>query len=325
MRGKEFSPIGDDVGVDNPYLDGGSGSGGYPAYGDPSTFRCAWDSVEINCSSLNKFYISKNSQWILTLTIRERVGALVNQTKGELVPGGDRPGKVKFGEVGPGNHEPSHVEVIAEPDLFNLTSVGTIMSWVEMRPLEFTYLSPQRIEWTAVDPSAIRAALERMLSDEKCGKFVEDLINQLATDTGNPFVSDYALGLFDMVESQGSFVRGGLAYKNRVHATVSGQLIYGKGEKPGDAAIHITGKFNGPMAASTVSFIDAFNVLHELIHHAGLRRYYDDPQIAQTMYKMTGTPGRPRRGDYAKESEFISASSSYVSEVLRSKCPVLSR
>ncbi|MBC8030621.1 MAG: RHS repeat protein [Pyrinomonadaceae bacterium] len=325
-RTNEFSPIGDNVGVDNPYLDGGSWDRSllYPAYGDPSTFTCAWNGLEVNCSSLNKFYLSKNREWILTLTIRGRVGGAVNQTKAELVPGGDQLGKVVYGSAGPGG-EPSSVEIIAEPDSFELRSMGTMMNWIEMKPLEYGFVIPQRTQWRAVDPAEIRKALARMLDKDGCGKFVEELINRLAGDTGNPFVSDYALDLFDTVAGQGNFVRGGLADKNRVSSTVSGQMVYGKGKKPGNAAVHLGSYFNGPVQASSVNFIDAFDTLHELIHHAGLNDYYYDEQIAQTLFGMTGTPGLPDKKDYKNNRDFIGANSAYFSKVLSTKCPVLSR
>lgn len=35
-RAVELDPLGDDVGMDNPYLEGGDGLGGYPAHGDPT-------------------------------------------------------------------------------------------------------------------------------------------------------------------------------------------------------------------------------------------------------------------------------------------------
>lgn len=62
----------------------------------------------------------------------------------QLVPGDVRAGKEILGTVGPGNHAPSYVEVIAEPDRFKVTSVGTMMSWVQMRPLEYLLLPQGR-------------------------------------------------------------------------------------------------------------------------------------------------------------------------------------
>jgi hypothetical protein len=177
---------------------------------------------------------------------------------------------------------------------------------------------PQNTEVLTVDPDGIRSALDRMLRIGDCGKFVEDLINRLGASTKNPFVSDYALDLFDAVAGgKGGFIRGGLANKNR--ATVSGDI------RSGNAAIHLTSHFNGPPVGNSVNFIDAFQTLHELVHHAGLKGYYDDQQVAETLFKMTGSGGLPDRKDYKNQWAFIGANSAYFSKVLREKCPVLSR
>jgi hypothetical protein len=179
---------------------------------------------------------------------------------------------------------------------------------------------PQNTEVLTVDPDGIRSALDRMLRTGGCGQFVEDLINRLGAKTKNPFISDYALDLFDAVAGgKGGFIRGGLANKNRVGATVSGDI------RSGDAAIHLTSHFNGPPVGNSVNFIDAFQTLHELVHLAGRSGYYDDQQVAETLFKMTGSPGLPDRKDYKSKNDFIGANSAYFSKVLSSKCPVLSR
>lgn len=165
-----------------------------------------------------------------------------------------------------------------------------------------------------------------MLNSGDCGKFVEELINRLGTKK-NPFVSDYALDLFGAVATQGGFVRGGLADQNRVTATVSGHIF--KGKKSGGATIYLNSNFEfgspDPAArAAAVNVLDAFSVLHELIHHAGLKDYYTDRQVSLALSEMTGMPGLPNRKDYESEA-FIGANSSYFSKVLAQKCPVLSR
>ncbi len=159
-----------------------------------------------------------------------------------------------------------------------------------------------------------------MLRIGDCGKFVEDLINGLGASTKNPFVSDYALDLFDAVAGgKGGFIRGGLANKYRVSATVSGNI------RSGNAAIHLTSHFNGPPVGNSVNFIDAFQTLHELVHHAGRNRYYNDQEVAQTLSAMTGIAGLPDRKNYKSREAFVGANSAYFSKVLSSKCPVLSR
>lgn len=202
-------------------------------------------------------------------------------------------------------------------------SEGPYLGW---QPFVFS-LGSQDTRWQSVDPDGIRDALDRMLKAGDCGKFVEDLINRLGAKTKQPFVSDYALDLFDAVRSQGGFVRGGLADENHVGATVSGHIYNGK--KRGDATIHIGSNFelgsSDPQTrADVVNKLDAFQVLHELIHHAGRNNYYTDRQVAEVLSKMTGTPGLPNRKDYKSDKDFLGANSTYFSQVLAQKCPVLS-
>jgi hypothetical protein len=97
--------------------------------------------------------------------------------------------------------------------------------------------------------------------------------------------------------------------------------------KSGNAAIHITGNFDGvfpPVEANAIIANDAFNTLHELIHHAGSKGYYDDIQIAGTLFKWLGVPGLPLQKKGESIRDFIGRNSSYFSGVLRDKCPTLS-
>ncbi|HET8669063.1 MAG TPA: RHS repeat-associated core domain-containing protein, partial [Candidatus Saccharimonadales bacterium] len=177
---------------------------------------------------------------------------------------------------------------------------------------------------TTIDPDGIRSALDQMLQTGGCGQFIEELINRLAADTKNPFVSDYAPDLFDSVRNakKGGFIRGGLADKNKVSATVSGQI------RSGNAAIYLNSNFDGSFdaqaEAKAIIAVDTFNTLHELVHHAGSKGYYSDIQIAQTLSKWLGVPGLPVRKKGESRQDFIYRNSSYFSGVLREKCPVLS-
>lgn len=95
--------------------------------------------------------------------------------------------------------------------------------------------------------------------------------------------------------------------------------------RSGNAAIHLTSHFNGPPVGNSVNFIDAFQTLHELVHHAGRNNYYTDRQVATTLFEMTGISGLPDRKNYKSREAFVGANSAYFSKVLSSKCPVLSR
>lgn len=198
----------------------------------------------------------------------------------------------------------------------------------DYREREFGYfilpMVPQDTRVTTIDPAGIRGALDLMLRKGDCGKFIEELINRLAADTKNPFLSDYALDLFDSVNGakKGGFVRGGLADKYHVGATSDGSI------RSGNAAIHINSNFDGvfepQVEAKAIIATDAFNTLHELVHHAGSKNYYSDIQIAQTLSKWLGVPGLPTRKKGESQWDFIGRNSSYFSSVLREKCPTLS-
>ena len=72
----------------------------------------------------------------------------------------------------------------------------------------------------------------------ECGEFIEKLINRLST-TKNPRINGTALDLFDMVTKQKGLIRGGLASKYKVSATINGHLMRDGGKKRGDASIHL--------------------------------------------------------------------------------------
>jgi hypothetical protein len=193
--------------------------------------------------------------------------------------------------------------------------------------VEIPYVEPQDARWKSVDPDGIRATIDTMLRRGGCGAFVEDLINRLAAKTSNAFVSDQVLDLFDAVARQGGFVRGGKADKERVSAMISGHIV--KGRKEGNATIYLNSHFefgssDPNVRAAVVNVLDAFNVLHELIHHAGLRDNYTDRQVAEALSTMTGTPGLPERRNYKNDRDFVGANSTYFSKVLAQKCPTLS-
>jgi len=325
LRTLEIDPMGDEVPVD-PSSSGGDDLGNYPAYGDAANFSgsgCALDGNPINCEVIGRI-VSRNQFAVLYNIINKRVGAHSRVERATSANSGRSTASNAYGTFDyQSNAWSAGMTITAEADYFDVSTVGYNMSWVDMLPtIHPIAIVPQKTQILTIDPTGIRNALERMLRSGDCGRFVQELINQIAAGTGKPFVSDYVLDLFDMVERQGGFVRGGEADKYRVSATVSGH-INSKGT--GDAAIHINSHFNGPVPASIVNFLDAFNVLHELVHHARPNRYYDDRQAAVALFKMTGTPGLPVRADYKSDSEFIGANSTYFSNVLSSKCPVLSR
>lgn len=176
--------------------------------------------------------------------------------------------------------------------------------------------------WTAApDGQSIRNNLETMLKTGGCATFLDELLDRLAASTNNPRVQGSILDLFDKVGQKG-LIRGGLATKNRVSSTISGKLT------SGNASIHLGSGFAFMVTtpeekAKAVAKLDAFNSLHEIVHLAGQKGYYDDGQAALVLSSWLEVPGLPNRRDYKTRKEFIGANSSYFSKILNSKCPTL--
>jgi hypothetical protein len=164
------------------------------------------------------------------------------------------------------------------------------------------------------DAQAIRANLEKMLGTGACGAFMSDLLDRLGTTKKNPRVNGSVLDLYNMVTKQMGLIRGGLTIKNRVYATIDGQLV--RSGKPGDASIHLVSGFNFMVTtpedkARQVAALDAFNVLHKLVHLAGSNDYYTDRQVAVLLSEM-GFAGLPIRQKGESDRAFIGRNSAFL-------------
>jgi hypothetical protein len=182
-----------------------------------------------------------------------------------------------------------------------------------------TYIKSET--WTQPpDAKAIKENLITMLNTGKCGTFVEQLLNQLAS-TKNPRFTGSLLDVFDKVMQQKKLIRGGLATKERASAATDGSL------KNGDAAIYLAKGFTFMVTsiddkAKAVAALDAFNVLHELIHLAGQNNSYSDRQVAVALSSM-GNSGLPIRRRGESERDFVGRNSAFFSDILKTKCPPL--
>ena len=57
--GMELDPRGSDVGLENPYNNGGGGSGSYPSFSDATNYsRCAWKWLAVPCEIQARFIAS---------------------------------------------------------------------------------------------------------------------------------------------------------------------------------------------------------------------------------------------------------------------------
>ena len=301
QRFKEFTPIGDSVATENPYLSGGDPTGNYPSFGDASTFKCAWDSVSIDCSSLNKFYISKNSMRVMTLLIEKRVGARTTATRAQLQPGGDRLGNVIYGSAGPGG-ETSVVEVLAEPDTFSITETFSVVNWVKLG----TEVQVRRITETEKIPLRnFKKLLQDTLAYGKCADFLARVITEMGKRSGgrNDPISTDLMKVYALLNRQ---ARGGIEL-NHTESTYYG--YWGKGYKQLDAIAGGGGLSDGywqlqnrkswihmmelradaPMRDRLqVPFRYAERIVHELVHVAGQNDLYSHKIMDESALALEG-------------------------------------
>jgi hypothetical protein len=195
---------------------------------------------------------------------------------------------------------------------------------VELQDRLSTYVKSER--WLQPpDVKAIRNNLEKMLGNGGCGKFISELLDRLGATKGNPTLQGSILDLYDMVNQQKGLVRGGLATKYKVTATLNGRLI--RSGKAGDASIHLGSSFTFMTTtpeekAASVARLDAFSVLHELVHLAASNDPYTDRQVGIALSQM-GYDGLPIRQKGETDRQFIGRNSTFFSDVLRQKCPPL--
>ena len=165
-RESEFSPIGDGVGTENPFLSGGSGSGlGYPSGGgDPSAMRCAFDGMEADCQSVYKFAVRRNFYQLIAYIYRKRFTGTVTSNRAILVPGGDKGGNVVYGTAGP-NGLPSQVEIIGEPDQFQILSGTDVAQSFAFLQVDLRLrLAPQKTEKDGVPEAPLSHCLQWLLA-----------------------------------------------------------------------------------------------------------------------------------------------------------------
>jgi hypothetical protein len=314
---QEYDPWGLELGASDPYLQseepdyamlaGGSfyRNGGNPFDGDSG---CQWNGMPFPCARLDYVLRTQNVERI---EIISRDPGFASGFRAYTVHQAVR---IRVREFNEDTGQPG--EIISD------WSIGDVIDSSVFGLQTFHHAVRQDTRVTTIDPAGIRDALDRMLRKGGCGTFIKELINRLASPTKNPSISNSALDLFDFVDKgKGGFVRGGLADKQRVSATVKGHI------RSGNAAIHINSNFDGvfdpQVEAKSIIANDAFSTLHELVHHAGSKDYYDDIQIAQTLSKWLGVPGVPVRKKGESIRDFIGRNSSYFSGVLRDKCPTL--
>jgi YD repeat-containing protein len=211
-RQSEFSPIGDNVGTENPYLNGGDGSMGYPSGGgDASSMKCAVDGMEADCSSVGKFFLKRTWAFVVNRVIEQRFSSMVSQTNAQLVSGGSHGGQTILGEANTSDDtKVSRVEVIAEPDRFDVSTVGAIEQTLTLLTPVATFILPQntpqgRRHMTEEEYLKLRKDLNNLLQGD-CKRLVEATLTNIAKAYGGVFSTDL-LDMLDYVHDAGELYR----------------------------------------------------------------------------------------------------------------------
>jgi RHS repeat-associated protein len=131
-------------------------------------------------------------------------------------------------------------------------------------------------------PNDLRARLRRLLekNNNECGNFVQNLINQVANDTGRAYYSDYLLDLFDRINGPegGGYVLEDVVIEGRsAGGTVRGDM----GNKP---TVVIS-----PLPYSGYVY-DSYThtALHETLHLAAAQGWYSDKRLADAVFNLEG-------------------------------------
>jgi hypothetical protein len=161
----------------------------------------------------------------------------------------------------------------------------------------------------------LRKGLDELLKRADCANFVKNLINQVAKNTGKPFLSDDVLTLFDKINAQGGYVlQAAITGGRRVGGTVGGYI------SNNDAKVFIS---PFAMASSYIrpeqnSYI--MTALHETIHHAAGNRYYHDHELAQAAFDLGAAPKYILDIFEKIKKNDVSANSSFWNGILNRHC-----
>ena len=160
-----------------------------------------------------------------------------------------------------------------------------------LRPLP----PPNQTMQTAPFPSLgdLRAKIDELLRKKgnKCGNFVQTLINQAAKDTGRAFYSDNALELFDAISGPegGSYVFEQAVVGGRpVNGTVRGG--FGNPGFPHNTPTVIISPrtYWNEFSHENAQRGYIYTALHETIHLAGVGGHYTDLELARAIFNLGG-------------------------------------
>jgi YD repeat-containing protein len=133
-RSLELDPLGQDVGLDSPYVAGGDGLGNYPNYGDAAdlTSGCALDGSAIPCEIVGKV-ISRNPVEFLTSITIKRMGVRAEQQGSRTIHDGS---SILIGSADNEEGVGYTQTVMAGPDRLSTETVGYNMIWLSLAPVQ---------------------------------------------------------------------------------------------------------------------------------------------------------------------------------------------
>jgi len=301
IRTKELDPLGDDVGVENPYLMGGGGGGvgSYPSYGDPTdmTAGCVVDGFGVPCRYAYKI-ISWRGVGHVRVSFYHSPGAINLPV---FIPTKDG---VKNRLVDP-----------TDPD-------DVYADWSDEA---FTYsgyfIFPQE---TPLSPDEIRE-FEKNVNDvwskSHCKVFVEAVLIKAAAQTGKPLTSANIMELFNIIKGQGGFVHGKTLLGS---AEAFGSIGNGNARVIFAARSLISPTSQGKNSNGQLG-------IHEITHLATRMRnqIYDDRDLAVASHDVAIAQGYDLRGktplpkqqsDYPNYNAWVLANSNYYTGRLFDAC-----
>ncbi len=140
----------------------------------------------------------------------------------------------------------------------------------------------------------LRGGIQGLTHLGDCGQYIQSLIDKVAGNTGNAFVSDYIPDLFDAISAEGGVLFQAADPKDsEVGGTVRGTIWTPK-NKNGGATIIITPQPGGglltkyltPYGLKSTIYDYLIAAIHESIHLAGLNRRYTDRELAVAAHDL---------------------------------------
>jgi YD repeat-containing protein len=187
FRSGEYDPLGTAVGIEDPYINNGGGddSGGWTGgVGMPSDFSggCALDYNPISCDWVAKFY-NRDRQNFLIQIINTRFGSFspIYKTDQKFDASSTIVGSGSRQDPTTGNYT-AYVSVVGGPGVFDTSTVGFTMNWVNLRPiqnvLEFK-MGNRGVPFTDGEKDLLNAAF-KYVNSKKCRDFVNKILEPIA-------------------------------------------------------------------------------------------------------------------------------------------------